>query len=53
MEINLNNCTFLHYEQLYILLSENVVFHQLMYNVSQLLCRLFPSHITLGPHEFA
>ena len=26
MKINLNNCTFLHYEQLYILLSENVVF---------------------------
>ena len=52
MEINLNNCTFLHYEQLYILLSENVVFHQ-MYYVRQLLCRLFPSHITLGSHEFA
>ena len=45
MEINLNNCTFLYYEQLYILLSENVVFHQ--YYVRQLLCRLFLSHITL------
>ena len=50
MEINLNNCTFLHYEQLYILLSDNVVFH---HYVRQLLCRLFPSHITMGPHEFA
>ena len=23
-----------------------------MYYVCQLLCRLFPSHITLGPHEY-